>query len=314
MAATRMCSSEIECRGERADVFHLSRRQRKRTCQLAPRRLRDRRRGQRLCVRRYRVQQSPTSRCTAGDPRRRNPGQFDEDVFLTRINASGTTFSFSTYHGGSAIDATDDVSRRKAVRHRRLRHCVDRRQHGVRGFSDDGGRLRHHVQSATAPPAAAMPSSRAMTPTRARAATARCSAVRVMSSPRHWRSIPRAMPTWPPAAAPAISRPRPARRIPATTAAGGDVVIAKLNPAGSALVYATFLGGTSGEAPHQPEPGCHGHGVRRGLYTVDHLLRDRRRGRHHAQRGRQRWIHCPSQCRRLDLPVFHVAGAWAATA
>jgi hypothetical protein len=49
---------------------------------------------------------------TAGAPQtaRGNPNgaQFDEDLFLTRINAAGTAFAFSTYHGGGAIDATTD--------------------------------------------------------------------------------------------------------------------------------------------------------------------------------------------------------------
>ena len=44
---------------------------------------------------------------TRGNP---NPAQFDEDAFLTRINANGTALTFSTYLGGSGFDTTDDTS------------------------------------------------------------------------------------------------------------------------------------------------------------------------------------------------------------
>jgi hypothetical protein len=47
----------------------------------------------------------------APQPTRGNPNalQFDEDVTLTRLNAAGTQFTFSTYLGGTGIDATDDI-------------------------------------------------------------------------------------------------------------------------------------------------------------------------------------------------------------
>lgn len=42
---------------------------------------------------------------TRGNP---NGAQFDQDVTLTRINAAGTTFALSTYHGGSGIESIGD--------------------------------------------------------------------------------------------------------------------------------------------------------------------------------------------------------------
>jgi hypothetical protein len=42
---------------------------------------------------------------TRGNP---NTLQFDEDVFLTRINANGTAFTFSTYLGGSGFEEVGD--------------------------------------------------------------------------------------------------------------------------------------------------------------------------------------------------------------
>ena len=44
---------------------------------------------------------------TRGNP---NAAQFDEDAFLTRINANGTALTFSTYLGGSGFDVTGDRS------------------------------------------------------------------------------------------------------------------------------------------------------------------------------------------------------------
>ena len=37
-----------------------------------------------------------------------NPVQYDEDAFVTRINAAGTAFTFSSYHGGAGFESTDD--------------------------------------------------------------------------------------------------------------------------------------------------------------------------------------------------------------
>ncbi|HET8696030.1 MAG TPA: hypothetical protein VFO94_01010, partial [Gammaproteobacteria bacterium] len=37
-----------------------------------------------------------------------NPGPFDQDAFLTRISAAGDAFTFSTYLGGTAIEEHDD--------------------------------------------------------------------------------------------------------------------------------------------------------------------------------------------------------------
>jgi hypothetical protein len=46
----------------------------------------------------------------APQPTRGNPNgaQFDQDVTLTRINAAGTAFALSTYHGGSGIESVGD--------------------------------------------------------------------------------------------------------------------------------------------------------------------------------------------------------------
>jgi hypothetical protein len=38
-----------------------------------------------------------------------NAAQFDEDAFLTKINAAGDAFAFSTYHGGESIDQPYDT-------------------------------------------------------------------------------------------------------------------------------------------------------------------------------------------------------------
>ncbi len=61
----------------------------------------------------YAVTSSTNFPTTAGAPQaaRGNPNgaQFDEDAFLTKINAAGNAFLFSTYHGGSSIDQPLDT-------------------------------------------------------------------------------------------------------------------------------------------------------------------------------------------------------------
>ena len=238
-----------------------------------------------------------------------NPGQYDEDVFLTRINATGTAFSFSTYHGGSAIDATDDVGEEGRL------------------FAIDGSGIAWiagSTESADFPTTAGAFDTTFNGPATAPPGGGDAFIARY-DTDAGTRSYSTLLGGTSDEFAGTGRRPlrqclsgRPQRlqqfpddgrraRIPATTAA-----TAMWSLPSSTHRAARWCMPRSWAAPrkklHQPEPGCHGHGVRRGLYAVDQFLRERRRGRHHAQWGRQRWFHCASQCHRLVLPVFHVRG------
>ena len=199
-----------------------------------------------------RVQQfSDQRRRAAGDPRQHEPGQYDEDVFLTRINATGTAFSFSTYHGGSAIDATDDVGEE-----RRLFAIDGSGIAWIAGstesadFPTTAGAFDTTFNGpATAPPGGGdafvarydtNAGTRSYSTLLGGTGDEFAAALAVDASGNAYLAARSGSSNFPTTAGAADT---------SYNGGNGDVVIAKLNPTGSALVYATFLGGTSGEAP-----------------------------------------------------------------
>ncbi|MEI2688933.1 MAG: SBBP repeat-containing protein [Anaerolineae bacterium] len=85
---------------------------------------------------------------------------------------------------------------------------------------------------------------------------------------------------------PATSPPRPAPSTRVTTASY-DAFVAKLNPAGSGLVYATFLGGSGGDDGHAIAVDGAGSAYVTGEHRLQQLPHHARRLRHELQR--QRW-------------------------
>ena len=127
---------------------------------------------------------------------------------------------------------------------------MDRRQHGVRGFSDDGGRLRHHVEwPATAPPGGGdafvarydtNAGTRSYSTVLGGTGDEFAAALAVDTSGNAYVTARSGSSNFPTTAGAADT---------SYNGGSGDVVIAKLDPTGSALVYATFLGGTSEKLP-----------------------------------------------------------------
>ena len=100
-------------------------------------------------------------------------------------------------------------------------------------------------------------------------------------------STARAAPTSQAAPTRRTSRPRPA---PSTRAHNGgiDAFVTKLNAAGSALVYSTYLGGSADDAGLRDRGRRRGQRLRHGPHRLDGLPHHRGRLRHELQRRRRR--------------------------
>jgi hypothetical protein len=192
---------------------------------------------------------------TAGAPQtaRGNPnsGQFDEDTFLTKVNAAGTAFAFSTYNGGSAIDATNEAVQVEAAQLR----LDDNGSAWVIGTTEsaDFPTTAGAFDTTFGGPAGGNPgggdafvtrfdtvaSTRAYSTYLGGTGDELGEAIAVDATGNAY-----------------VSMRTGSTNFPVTAGAfdtgynGGntDVAVAKVNPAGSALVYATYLGGSNVEA------------------------------------------------------------------
>ena len=104
---------------------------------------------------------------------------------------------------------------------------------------------------------------------------------------RHRGGRRRATPTSPARRCRATSR-RPPARSAARSAAQYDMFVTKLNPAGSALAYSTFLGGTQVDNGERDRGRRRRQRLRPGLLQLDRLPDDARRVRHDRERRLRR--------------------------
>jgi hypothetical protein len=188
---------------------------------------------------------------TAGAPQtargNANPAQFDEDTFLTKINAAGNAFAFSTYHGGSAIDQTNEVL---SIESRQLR-VDDNGNAWIIGTTDssDLPTTAGAFDTTFGGPTGGSPLSGDAFVTRfdTVAGTRAYSAFLGGTGGEFGETI-----AIDAASNAYVSMRTASTNFPVTAGAfdtsynGGssDLAVAKINPAGSALVYATYLGGS----------------------------------------------------------------------
>ncbi len=185
---------------------------------------------------------------TRGNP---NAGQFDEDTFLTKINAVGTAFAFSTYNGGLAIDATNEAVNVEATPLR----IDDNGNAWVIGTTEsaDFPTTAGAFDTSFAGPSGGNPGGGDAFVTRfdTVAGTRAYSTYLGGTGDELGEAI-----AVDAAGNAYVSMRTASTNFPVTAGAfdtsynGGnsDVGVAKINPAGSALVYATYLGGSNVEA------------------------------------------------------------------
>ena len=90
------------------------------------------------------------------------------------------------------------------------------------------------------------------------------------------------------------------------TPAGGDAFVSKINPAGSALIYSTLLGGTASDGATAVQTGCGGQRLGDGHHELGRLSGHARRGADGLSRRRRR-VRDRVECPGLGAPVFDLS-------
>ena len=162
------------------------------------------------------------------------------DVFVTKLNPAGSALTYSTFLGGSGADFAFGI----AVGGDGSAYVTGQTVDAATDYPATSGSFDLTPQRR-----ATTPSRPRSTPPAARSPTRPSSAARATTPGAGSRSAPPAAPTSPATRRTPgpTTRPPPAPSTRRTTACT-DAFATKLNPAGSALSYSTFLGGAGTDA------------------------------------------------------------------